>query len=105
MRKLSFLFLVTIFSLVSANTFAKENLALEIIQEDKVEIKIGELPKAVIKTLSSDFSEFTIEKAYKAIIYNKEVFYLTLVKNGRYAGATINADGTVVGQKTKSNQS
>jgi len=105
MRKLSFLFLVATLSLVSANTFAKAELALVITQEDKVEIKIGELPKAVIKTLSTEFAEFTIEKAYKATIYNKEVFYLKLVKNGRYAGATINADGTVVGQKTKNNQS
>ena len=105
MRKLSFLFLFAALSLVSSNTFASEELALVITQEDKVEIKIGELPKAVIKTLSKEFAEFTIAKAYKATIYNKEVFYLKLVKNGRYAGATINADGTVVGQKTKDNQS
>ena len=105
MRKLSFLFLFAILSLVSVNTFAKQDVPLVLTQEDKVEIKIGELPKAVIKTLSKEFSEFTIAKAYKATIYNKEVFYLKLVKNGRYAGATINADGTVVGQKTKNNQS
>ena len=105
MRKLSFLFLFAILSLVSVNTFAKQDVTLVLTQEDKVEIKIGELPKAVIKTLSKEFSEFTIAKAYKATIYNKEVFYLKLVKNGRYAGATINADGTVVGQKTKNNQS
>jgi len=104
MRKLSFLFLFAVLSLVSANTFANEELAIVITQEDKVEIKIGELPKAVIKTLSKEFAEFTIAKAYKATIYNKEVFYIKLVKNGRYAGATINADGTLVGQKSKDNQ-
>ena len=104
MRKLSYLILIAVLGLSSANTFAI-NVDVAITQEDKVEIKISELPKAVTKTLSKEFAEFTVVKAYKATIYNKDVFYLKLVKNGIYAGARINADGTIVGQKENDNQS
>ena len=65
MRKLSFLFLFAALSLISLTTFAQEMKedvkarATEMIQE-KVEIKLSELPEAVTKALGEEFAEYRI---------------------------------------------
>jgi hypothetical protein len=104
MRKLSFLFLFAALSLFTTTTFAQEinedvkNAAAEAVQE-KVEIKISELPKAVTKTLSQQFAEFTAEKAYKATQDDQEVFYVKLSKDGANSMILFDTEGKILAKK------
>jgi len=113
MRKLRFLFLFAALSLLTTTTFAQEikeevkAVAKEVkavvkeVQEEKVEIKLSELPEAVTKVLGEEFAEFTAEKAYKTKKENKEVYYIKLSKDGKYKKVLISADGKVIEQKKK----
>ena len=104
MRKLSFLFLFAALSLFTTTTFAQEikeevkATATKAIQE-KVEIKLSELPEAVTKTLGEEFAEFTAAKAYKAKKDNADVFYVKLKKDGKYTKVLIDATGKVLDKK------
>ena len=104
MRKLSFLFLFAALSLISLTTFAQEMKedvkarATEMIQE-KVEIKLSELPEAVTKALGEEFAEYTAAKAYKAKKANKEIFHVKLEKEGKYTMVHFDAEGNVIGKK------
>ena len=104
MRKLSFLFLFAAMSLLTTTTFAQEinedvkNMAVEAVQE-KVEIKLSELPEAVTKTLSEQFAEFTAEKAFKATVDGQDLFYVKLSKDDTYTMVTLDAEGEVLEQE------
>ena len=103
MRKLSFLFLFAALSLLTTTTFAQEiekvkAIATEAVQE-KVEIKLNELPEAVTKTLGEQFAEFTTEKAYKVTQDDQEVFYVKLSKDDTYTMVHLDAEGEVLGQE------
>ena len=104
MRKLSFLFLFAALSLFTTTTFAQEvekevkATATKTVQE-KVEIKLSELPEAVTDVLGDQFAEFTAEKAYKAKKDNTAVFYIKLKKDGKYTKVIIDATGKVLEKK------
>ena len=71
MRKLSYLIVFAALSLISTTTFAqevKEEVKAEVkkvLQEDKVEVKLSELPEAVTDALGDEFEGYTAKKAYK----------------------------------------
>jgi len=104
MRKLSLVFAFVVFALVSTTTFAQEGMeaatqdVAEAVQE-KTEVKVSELPEAVTKTLTEEFSDFTADKAYKATENEKEVYYINLVKEDEALTVIIDADGNVVAKK------
>ena len=104
MRKLSFLFLVAALSLVSTTAFAQEvqkevKAVVKEVAQEKVEIKLSELPEAVTDVLGDEFAEFTAEKAYKAQKNNADVFYIKLKKDGKYTKVLIDATGKVLEKK------
>jgi ElaB/YqjD/DUF883 family membrane-anchored ribosome-binding protein len=102
MRKLSYLIVFAALSLISTTTFAQEEgeevkaEAKEMLQQEKVEVKLSELPEAVTKTLSEQFEEYTAEKAYKGVEDEKVVYYIHLIKEGENIVAAIDADGNVI---------
>ena len=104
MRKLSFLFLFAALSLFTTTTFAQE-IKEEIkatatkADQEKVEIKLSELPEAVTDVLGDQFAEFTAAKAYKAKKDNAVVFYIKLKKDGKYTKVIIDATGKVLEKK------
>jgi len=103
MRKLSFLFLFVAMSLVSTTMVAQENkeevkTVAEAVQE-KVEIKLSELPEAVTKTLGEQFAEHTAQKAYKATQDGAEIYHVKLEKEGAYTLVHFDAEGKVLGQE------
>ena len=104
MKKLSFLFLVAAMSLVSTITFAQEmkeevKAVVEEIAQEKVEIKLSELPEAVTKALGEQFAEHTAEKAYKAQKDGADVYMVKLEKGGAYTIAHFDAEGKLLGQE------
>jgi len=104
MRKLSFLFLFAAFSLVTTTTFAQEvkeevkTVALATAQE-KVEIKLSELPEAITKTIGEQFAESTAEKAYKATQDGQDIYHVKLEKDGAYTLVHFDTEGKVLGQE------
>jgi ABC-type phosphate transport system substrate-binding protein len=105
MRKLSFLFLFAAFGLASTTTFAQEvkeevKAVVEKVQkQEKVEIKLSELPEAVTKALGEEFAEYTAGKAYKVTKDGTASFYVKLEKDGTVTKVHFNAEGKVLGQK------
>ncbi len=104
MRKLGFLFLVAALSLVSTTTFAQENkedvtVAVKESAQEKVEIKLSELPEAVTKSLGENFAESTAEKAYKVTQDGQEIYHVKLEKDGAYTMVHFDAEGKVLGQE------
>lgn len=105
MRKLSYLIVFAALSMISTTTFAQEVKeevkaeAKEMLQQEKVEVKLSELPEAVTKTLSEQFADYTAEKAYKAVQDGKEVYYIQLVAEEQNIVATIDAEGNVIENK------
>ena len=67
MRKLRFLVLFTALGLFTMTTFAQEikeevkAKTTKVVQE-KVEIKLSELPEAVTDVLGDEFAEFTVSR-------------------------------------------
>ncbi len=103
MKKLSFLLLFMALSLVSTTTFAQEvkddvKAIVEEVQE-KVEIKLSELPEAVTKVLGEEFTEHTAEKAYKVTHDDQETFHVKLEKEGAYTMVHFDAEGKILGQE------
>ena len=100
MRKLSFLFLVAALSLVSTTAFAQEvqKEVKEVVQE-KVEIKLSELPEAVTKALGEQFADATAEKAYKETQDGQDIYHVKLEKEGAYTMVHFDAEGKVLGQE------
>jgi len=104
MKKLSFLFLVTALSLVSITAFAQEvqqevKAITEVVVQEKVEIKLSELPEAVTKALGEQFAESTAEKAYKATQDGQDIYHVKLEKDGTYTMVHFDTDGKVLGQE------
>ncbi len=104
MKKLGFLFLVAAFSLVSITTFAQEmkeevKAVVEQVAQEKVEIKLSELPEAVTKALGEQFAEHTAEKAYKAQKDGADIYMVKLEKDGAYTMAHFDAEGKLLGQE------
>ena len=104
MKKLSFLFLFAVLSLCTTTIFAQEvkeevkAMATKAVQE-KVEIKLSELPESVTKVLGEEFADFTAAKAYKAKKENKDIFHVKLEKEGKYTLVHFDSDGNVLGKK------
>ena len=103
MRKLSLVFAVVVFALVSSTAFAQEGMETAAQDQaaavqEKTEVKVSELPEAVTKTLTESFSDYTADKAFKATENEKEVYYINLVKENEALTVVIDADGNVVGK-------
>lgn len=105
MKKLSYLIVFVMLSLISTTTFAqevKEKVKMEskeMLQKEKVEVKLSELPEAVTDVLGDEFDGYTAKKAYKATKENKEVFYIKLEKEGKYIKVLIDTEGQVIEKK------
>jgi len=106
MKKVIYFFVVAWISLASTTTFAQEvkEEVKAVVQEkrqDKIEVKISELPEAVTKTLNEKYAEYTTEKAYKATKDAKAVYYVKLVNGEQYIKVLIDAEGKVIERKGK----
>jgi len=104
MRKLSFLFLFVALGLFTTTTFAQEikeevKAVAKKQAQNKVEVKLSELPEAITKTLSTEFAEFTAAKAYKAKKDNADVYYVKLKKDGKWTKVLFDAAGKVLDKK------
>lgn len=102
MKKLNYLIVFVTLSFLSTTTFAqevKEKVKMEskeMLQKEKVEVKLSELPEAVTDVLEDEFDGYTAKKAYKATKENKEVFYIKLEKEGKYIKVLIDTEGQVI---------
>lgn len=105
MKKLSYLIVFVMLSLISTTAFAQEIKgkvkmeSKEMLQKEKVEVKLSELPEAVTDVLGDEFDGYTAKKAYKATKKNKEVFYIKLEKEGKYIKVLIDTEGQVIEKK------
>ncbi len=100
MRKLSFLFLVAALSLVSTTAFAQEvQKEVKAVVQEKVEIKLSELPEAVTKALGEQFADATAEKAYKETQDGQDIYHVRLENDGAYTMVHFDAEGKVLGQE------
>ncbi len=105
MKKLNYLIVLGVFGLINTTMYAQEVIqkvkteVKEILQEEKVEVKLSELPEAVTDVLEDEFVGYTAKKAYKTKKEDKEVFYIKLEKEGKYIKVLIDAGGTVIEKK------
>ena len=104
MRKLRFLVLFAALGLFTMTTFAQEvkeevKAVASAIAQEKVEIKLSELPEAVTKALSEQFAESTAEKAYKATQDGQDIYHVKLENDGAYTLVHFDAEGKVLGQE------
>jgi len=79
MKKLSYLIVFVTLSLTNT-VFAQDivEASTETIQQEKNEIQIGELPEAITNALTSEFSNYTTNKAFKSTLDGQEVYYVQL---------------------------
>lgn len=105
MKKLSYLFVFGALSLISTTTYAQEvkqkvkTEVKEMLQEEKAEVKLSELPEAVTDVLGDEFAGYIAKKAYKTKKEDKEVFYIKLEKDGKYIKVLMDAGGKVIEKK------
>ena len=104
MRKLRFLVLFAALGLFTITTFAQEvkeevKAVAEEVAQEKVEIKLSELPEAVTKALGEQFADSTAEKAYKATQDGQDIYHVKLEKDGAYTLVHFDAEGKVLGQE------
>lgn len=100
MKKLSLVFAFAIVALFSTATFAQEvTEEVEETIQQRVEVKVSELPEAILKTLKEEFSDYTADKAYKTTENQKEIFYVILIKEKETLTVIIDANGGLIGKK------
>ena len=105
MKKLNYLIVFVMLSVISTTTFAQEvkekvkKESKEMLQKEKVEVQLSELPEAVTDVLGDEFDGYIAKKAYKATKDNKEVFYIKLEKEGKYIKVLIDTAGQVIEKK------
>ncbi|MCF6348097.1 MAG: hypothetical protein L3J20_07340 [Flavobacteriaceae bacterium] len=94
MKKLSILLAFAVLSLVSTIAFAQET-------QDKVEVQISELPEVVTKVLEKQFVGYAVDKAYKTVQNEKEVYYVKLLNGEEYIKVLIDAEGNIIEKEQK----
>jgi len=104
MRKLRFLVLFAALGLFTIMTFAQEveetvTETVEVVAQEKVEIKLSELPEAIKTTLGAKFADSTAEKAFKITQDGAEIYHVQLVKDGTKTLVHFDAEGKVLGQE------
>ena len=101
MRKLSFLLVIAMVSLLSTTTFAQETkeevqVVANDVQQDMEEVKLSDMPDAVKKTLGETFAEYSTEKVLKAKKDGKVIYYIKLQKDGEFVTVMIDEEGKVI---------
>ncbi len=96
MKKLSYLIAFAVLSLISTTTFAQEEEATEIVQQEKVEIQLGDLPEAVTTAIAADFEGYTADKAFKSSQEGQDIYTIQLSKDGEAIEVNYTAEGKVV---------
>ena len=101
MRKLSFLLVIVMVSLLSTTIVAQETtkevqVVANSVQQDMEEVKLSDLPDAVKKTLGETFAEYSAEKALKAKKDDAFIYYIKLQKDGQFTTVMINEEGKVI---------
>ena len=96
MKKLSFLIAFAVLSLISTTTFAQEEDSTEVVQQEKVEIQLGDLPEAVATAVTTDFEGYTADKAFKSSQEGQDIYTIQLSKDGEAIEVNYTAEGKVV---------
>jgi len=100
MRKLSFLLVFTIISFIGTNVFSQVEEVVEVIEQERVEILISDLPEAITNAISSDFADYTTEKVFIATQEEQDVYSVQLTKaNDTGIEVLFDAAGKVIEQK------
>jgi len=97
MRKLKFLILLVVVSLISTVTNAQVEETEEIKTEvqEKATIQANDLPDAVAVTLKEKYAEYNIDKALKTEFNNKKAFYVLLSKGEESIKILIDVEGNI----------
>ncbi len=105
MRKVIYLWVFTAVSLISTTTFAQKveekiNVKVQEQTQNKLEVKISELPDAVTKAIGEQYAGFTIEKAYKSTA-KEEIYIVKLLKGEKHIKVLMDAKGNLIKKKEK----
>lgn len=100
MRKLSFTIAFVAMSLVSTGTFAqnKTTKPAQADHQSKTEVKLTELPEAIITLVTSNFTEHTTAQAFKVFRNNKEVYLVFYTKENEKQEVLFDLNGSIIEQ-------
>ncbi len=98
--------LVAILSLQNVNISAQEiekniEVSAQETQQDMEEVKLTDLPEAVIKTLAEKYPKQTPVKALKAKKNNTLIYYIKLKQGEEFETVMIDKAGNVVAPENK----
>lgn len=96
MKKLSFLIVFATISLLST-AFAQKDIVSE-NQPKTVEIKLTDLPQAVITFVTSNFTEHTPAQAFKTLNEEKQLYIVEYTKEDVIIKVLFDAAGNVIEQ-------
>ena len=100
MKKLKFLLVVLVMSLMSTISFAQvEEVKTEV--QEKAEVKVSDLPEAVTKTLADAFAGYEATKAFSSTLNGKVVYYISLTAEEKSTEVIVDAEGNVVGNTSE----
>ena len=101
MKKLSYVIVIAVLSLVGTTAYGQEieETVEQVEQQEKVEIELSDLPEAVSKAIAADFAEYTADKAFKKLKDDAIVYFVTLAKGEEKIGLYYNAEGKLLEKK------
>jgi uncharacterized protein (UPF0333 family) len=101
MRKLKFLLLLVVISLISTVTYAQVE---ETEVQEKVAVQASDLPDAVAVTLKEKYAEYKVDKALQTEFNNKKAFYVLLSKGEESIKILIDAEGNIYNQEEEEDE-
>lgn len=102
MKKLLFTITFLTIGLAGTKAFAQGEVTKGTtapINKTVEEVKLHELPDAILQVVTSNFTEHTTASAFKSIENEKEVYLVTYTKDNIEEKTLFNADGTIISQQ------
>ena len=96
MKKLSTLFAFILLSLIYTTTFAQEEQVAKVVQQERTEIHLDQLPEAIAKALATDYKGYSVRKVFTSSKDGQYIYSIQLFKASEAIEANYNAEGKQV---------
>ncbi len=96
MRKLSTLIAFILLSLIYTTTFAQEEQVAKVVQQERAEIHLDQLPEAIAKALATDYKGYSVGKVFTSSKNGQYIYSIQLFKDGEAIEVDYNAEGKVI---------
>ncbi len=101
MKKLKFLLVLTAVLFVNAISFAQvEDAAVTTEVQERVEVKVSDLPEAVTKALADQFAGYEVTQAFQTVQDGAEAFSVSLAKDEKSTVVVVDSQGNVLNNGT-----